>query len=212
MPTRDAAIPLAAQQRSARVRRTARGLHAQALALGAPPDQARLLPISKSSLHAKCACAHSRRPRCPWRPPPAHACAPPAKHQAPPPPRTTSRDERDPRWVVQNRDDGKNVGGWHWEERNVMAWSRQQLEELLTAIPAAEAAGGLRIRRLTTCTGEVRSAGVVGPELVLIAEWGAGQTAETAALRSPPIALRGRRPSPRARAASGLQSGTSTLQ
>ncbi|KAI8474912.1 MAG: activator of Hsp90 ATPase [Monoraphidium minutum] len=62
-------------------------------------------------------------------------------------------DERDPRWLVQNREDGKNVGGWHWEERNVMAWAKQQLEELLTAIPPA-AAGGLRIERLKSCGGE----------------------------------------------------------
>lgn len=62
-------------------------------------------------------------------------------------------DERDPRWVVQNREDGKNVGGWHWEERNVLAWSREQLEELMTGIPAAEV-GGLKIRKLKSCTGE----------------------------------------------------------
>lgn len=62
-------------------------------------------------------------------------------------------DERDPRWVVQNREDGKNVGGWHWEEKNVFGWSKQQLEELMTGIPAAEV-GGLRISKLKHCTGE----------------------------------------------------------
>jgi len=66
---------------------------------------------------------------------------------------TPHRDERDPRWVVQSREDGKNVGGWHWEEKNVLAWSKQQLEELLTAIPAA-AAGGPRISALKSCVGE----------------------------------------------------------
>lgn len=57
--------------------------------------------------------------------------------------------------MVQNREDGKNVGGWHWEEKNMFAWAKQQLEELLTAIPAAEA-GGLRVAKLKTVTGEVR--------------------------------------------------------
>jgi len=27
--------------------------------------------------------------------------------------------EGDPRWIVQNRDDGKNVNSWHWEERDL---------------------------------------------------------------------------------------------
>jgi hypothetical protein len=35
-----------------------------------------------------------------------------------------------------------------------MTWSKQQLEELLTGIPAAEA-GGLKIQKLKSCTGEV---------------------------------------------------------
>lgn len=34
-----------------------------------------------------------------------------------------------------------------------MGWSKQQLEELLTSIPAAEE-GGLKIQRLKSCTGE----------------------------------------------------------
>jgi len=33
----------------------------------------------------------------------------------------------DPRWIVQDREDGKNVGSWHWEERDMMIWTREQL-------------------------------------------------------------------------------------
>jgi hypothetical protein len=40
----------------------------------------------------------------------------------------------------------------------VLEWSRRQLEELLTAVPPAEA-GGLRITRLKSCSGEVRRQG-----------------------------------------------------
>ena len=36
----------------------------------------------------------------------------------------------DPRWIVQDRQDGKNVGSWHWEERDMMMWAREQLPEL----------------------------------------------------------------------------------
>lgn len=67
---------------------------------------------------------------------------------------------------MQNREDGKNVGGWHWEEKNMFAWSKQLLEELFAAIPppaagdgagagASDGASGApRITRLRSCTGE----------------------------------------------------------
>eukprot|EP00882_Tetradesmus_deserticola_P007087 GHRQ01007460.1.p2 GENE.GHRQ01007460.1~~GHRQ01007460.1.p2 ORF type:complete len:162 (+),score=44.51 GHRQ01007460.1:182-667(+) len=63
-------------------------------------------------------------------------------------------DERDPRWLVQHRDDGKNVNGWHWEEKNRLEWTKQRLKELLPAIPAAET-GSLRICEVTDVVGEV---------------------------------------------------------
>ena len=31
---------------------------------------------------------------------------------------------------MQDRQDGKNVGSWHWEERDMMMWAREQLPEL----------------------------------------------------------------------------------
>jgi len=37
----------------------------------------------------------------------------------------------DPRWIVTERADGKNVGAWHWEERNMMQWSRQRIDEII---------------------------------------------------------------------------------
>eukprot|EP01121_Diplochlamys_sp_Union-15-3_P012358 TRINITY_DN3691_c0_g1_i2.p1 TRINITY_DN3691_c0_g1~~TRINITY_DN3691_c0_g1_i2.p1 ORF type:complete len:217 (-),score=51.59 TRINITY_DN3691_c0_g1_i2:419-1069(-) len=38
--------------------------------------------------------------------------------------------EEDPRWLVQNRTDGKNVGNWHWAEKNLMPYTKKQLAEL----------------------------------------------------------------------------------
>ena len=32
--------------------------------------------------------------------------------------------EGDERWIVQERDDGANVNGWHWQEKNCMGWGR----------------------------------------------------------------------------------------
>jgi len=39
--------------------------------------------------------------------------------------------EGDPRWIVQQRQDGKNVNSWHWEEKDITPWSRTRLKELL---------------------------------------------------------------------------------
>jgi hypothetical protein len=63
-------------------------------------------------------------------------------------------EERDPRWLVEHRDDGKNVNGWHWEEKNKLEWSRQHINTLLTSLPAADA-GSLRITQVREVTGEV---------------------------------------------------------
>jgi activator of HSP90 ATPase len=37
----------------------------------------------------------------------------------------------DPRWIVQDRPDGANVNSGHWEERDMLMWSREQLKALL---------------------------------------------------------------------------------
>lgn len=71
-----------------------------------------------------------------------------------PPPRLLLQ-ERDPRWLVQPREDGKNVNGWHWEEKNRLIWCRERLQQLLPAILPADA-GGLRITEVSNVTGEVR--------------------------------------------------------
>jgi activator of HSP90 ATPase len=55
---------------------------------------------------------------------------------------------------VEHREDGKNVNGWHWEEKNRLEWSRQHLGTLLTSIPAAET-GTLKITKLREVNGEV---------------------------------------------------------
>eukprot|EP01119_Soliformovum_irregulare_P021605 TRINITY_DN722_c0_g1_i1.p1 TRINITY_DN722_c0_g1~~TRINITY_DN722_c0_g1_i1.p1 ORF type:complete len:334 (-),score=84.19 TRINITY_DN722_c0_g1_i1:96-1097(-) len=39
--------------------------------------------------------------------------------------------EGDARWIVTNRDDGKNVGNWHWTETDYTGWVSKKLIELL---------------------------------------------------------------------------------
>lgn len=36
--------------------------------------------------------------------------------------------EGDPRWLVQDRNDGKNVGNWHWSEKSLFPWAKTELE------------------------------------------------------------------------------------
>jgi len=37
----------------------------------------------------------------------------------------------DPRWIVQVRDDGKNVNNWHWTESDFTNWAKNKLAEYL---------------------------------------------------------------------------------
>ena len=39
--------------------------------------------------------------------------------------------EGDPRWLVAERTDGRNVNGWHWEEKNALSWTKKRIQELL---------------------------------------------------------------------------------
>ena len=39
--------------------------------------------------------------------------------------------EGDERWIVEERKDGRNVNGWHWEEKNALSWSRDTIQKLL---------------------------------------------------------------------------------
>jgi len=43
-------------------------------------------------------------------------------------------DEKDPRWIVENREDGKNVNNWHWVEMDHSQWAREQFKEALQGL------------------------------------------------------------------------------
>jgi len=40
----------------------------------------------------------------------------------------------DPRWLVEERDDGKNVNNWHWTETDFSGWAKNRTSELLSNI------------------------------------------------------------------------------
>jgi len=37
--------------------------------------------------------------------------------------------EGDPRWIVAERDDGRDVGGRHWQDENCLGWAKEWFEE-----------------------------------------------------------------------------------
>jgi len=44
------------------------------------------------------------------------------------------KGQGDPRWLVQERQDGKNVNNWHWTESDYTNWAKNRLAELLDGI------------------------------------------------------------------------------
>mmetsp|Transcript_27430 Transcript_27430/g.87907 ORF Transcript_27430/g.87907 Transcript_27430/m.87907 type:complete len:89 (+) Transcript_27430:132-398(+) len=64
--------------------------------------------------------------------------------------------EGDPRWLVQELGT-TNVNNWHWQEKNMMAWSKARLEGLVKGIKAEMSAmeGSAEITGLKDITGEV---------------------------------------------------------
>jgi len=49
-------------------------------------------------------------------------------------------EEKDPRWIVEERADGTNVKNWHWTEKDCTSWSRGRLSELLKDLELTDAA------------------------------------------------------------------------
>lgn len=43
------------------------------------------------------------------------------------------KGEGDKRWVVRDRTDGRNVNGWHWEDKDVTKWAEERLKQLISS-------------------------------------------------------------------------------
>eukprot|EP01101_Sappina_pedata_P010870 TRINITY_DN696_c0_g1_i1.p1 TRINITY_DN696_c0_g1~~TRINITY_DN696_c0_g1_i1.p1 ORF type:complete len:299 (-),score=106.82 TRINITY_DN696_c0_g1_i1:343-1206(-) len=65
-------------------------------------------------------------------------------------------EERDPRWLVEERIDGTNVNNWHWSEFNVTSLAKERLTGMLTGMVIQDSSDyHCKILKLEACTGEV---------------------------------------------------------
>jgi len=64
--------------------------------------------------------------------------------------------EGDPRWVVQSREDGKNVNNWHWSETDCIPWARKHLTALLSDLTILDdpEQGHCKTKRVQSVSGE----------------------------------------------------------
>jgi activator of HSP90 ATPase len=64
--------------------------------------------------------------------------------------------EGDERWIVKEREDGKNVGNWHWSETNCLKFTEEGLREKLFGLPLTEGSelGLFQVSELTKCEGD----------------------------------------------------------
>jgi len=64
--------------------------------------------------------------------------------------------EGDERWIVKEREDGANVNGWHWSEKNLTEWAKERLTELLCDIVVLDdSTGSCKVCKMEKCTGDV---------------------------------------------------------
>ncbi|KAL4238592.1 AHA1 [Mactra antiquata] len=62
--------------------------------------------------------------------------------------------EGDPRWIVEERPDAKNVNNWHWTEKNATNWSKDKIKELLSGLLVESNDGTCEITSITSMDGE----------------------------------------------------------
>ena len=80
-------------------------------------------------------------------------------------------DERDPRWIVEEREDAKNVNNWHWTERDVTEWSKGKLKNLFSSLELGTPGDTVvSIKEVTSLTGEASINNRKG-KLLFFYEW-----------------------------------------
>mmetsp|Transcript_22345 Transcript_22345/g.56868 ORF Transcript_22345/g.56868 Transcript_22345/m.56868 type:complete len:159 (-) Transcript_22345:62-538(-) len=64
--------------------------------------------------------------------------------------------EGDPRWIVEHRDDGKNVNGWHWEEKSILQQVKSRIGDVFSNVEVDMGGkqGSITITSCKECTGE----------------------------------------------------------
>ncbi|XP_019488716.1 PREDICTED: activator of 90 kDa heat shock protein ATPase homolog 2 isoform X2 [Hipposideros armiger] len=74
----------------------------------------------------------------------------------------------DPRWIVEEREDGTNVNNWHWTERDATSWSKGKLREFLVGIIVENEAGRCQISELKQVEGIIKESGAKHKGLIEI--------------------------------------------
>jgi len=77
----------------------------------------------------------------------------------------------DPRWIVEERPDSKNVNNWHWTERDATNWSKDKLKSLFLGVKhESEEGDSWFIEEVKTCDGEATINNRKG-KLIYFYEW-----------------------------------------
>jgi len=63
--------------------------------------------------------------------------------------------EGDPRWLVEEREDGTNADNWHWTEKNATKWSHSTITDLLVGLAVDDANGKARVTEVDSIEGDV---------------------------------------------------------
>lgn len=62
--------------------------------------------------------------------------------------------EGDPRWIVEEHEDAKNVNNWHWAEKNATQWSKDVIKKLLNGLVVENDSYFFEITDVTKIDGE----------------------------------------------------------
>jgi len=60
----------------------------------------------------------------------------------------------DSRWIVEEREDAKNVNNWHWSEVDASTPSKKFFKEKFLTLTATGSEGSVRVSEVTKCEGE----------------------------------------------------------
>jgi len=64
--------------------------------------------------------------------------------------------EGDPRWIVEEREDAKNVNNWHWNEKDCTQWAKENIADFFKNVPVSNKQGAtIEISKIDTVQGEV---------------------------------------------------------
>lgn len=79
--------------------------------------------------------------------------------------------EGDPRWIVEDRPDHKNVNNWHWTMKDASLWSKQKLKDFLIGKQfQSSSIGSWEIKDATSLDGEASASNRKG-KLIILYEW-----------------------------------------